>query len=84
MKPADALLRFSAVAVSIALTLACVALTAANRTRTTPAGPGVVFRENVWTGTGEFCGLATGQAIAACVPVSEKPAPRFSGEPASK
>lgn len=69
MKPADALPRFLAVLLgAAALFIACAALSVANSTRSTPAGQGVVFRENLWTGRAEFCGLAP-DGLPECRPV---------------
>lgn len=59
----------AALCVSVASIIAAVSMT----TRTTPAGEGVVYRQNLITGGGEFCFLRQGGVT--CFPTE---APDFS------
>ena len=61
----DRTLRLSGVLLALSLSLAALAVGWAATTRTTAATTGAfpgVYRENLLTGRGEFCGAAAGSA----------------------
>lgn len=67
----DRTLRLSGVVLALSLSLAALAVGWAATTRTTAATTGQfpgVYRENLLTGRGEFCG-PVGEAASRCVPV---------------
>lgn len=76
MKTLDLTIRLAAVVALLSVSAAALAVTRGQVIQTTATGTNAVYRENVWTGAREFCGVTPGGAY--CVTAT---APRFEGTP---
>lgn len=83
----NAALRIAGLIAAGCVSVAALAVARGQMVQTTPTATNAVYRENLWTGSREFCGVTPDGA--SCIPASQMqpyvpigPAsPRFNGTP---